>query len=190
MADSSMFGGAKRAFDASDKILAKAMEYKNQGNTAVAAGKWPQAALAYKTARMILTEYASKPVEKADENSMAAQMRGKPQLSPEEQKSIDDLNKVLHLNLALVQINLGKFSNAIESANVALFYEPGNPKALYRRGLAHLSKKDASSARSDFKRVLEAVPDDAAAAAKLLECDAVEKEMSEKEKKAFSKMFA
>jgi cytochrome c-type biogenesis protein CcmH/NrfG len=84
---------------------------------------------------------------------------------------------------------MGKTSEAINSANVALSYDPNNAKALYRRGLAQLMKKDCAAAKADFERVLVLNPGDSAATERLRETAEVEKAEAEGEKKKFAKMF-
>ncbi|KAK8843983.1 peptidyl-prolyl cis-trans isomerase D [Kwoniella newhampshirensis] len=62
-------------------------------------------------------------------------------------------------------------------------------KALYRRALAEIQKKDDEEAEKDLKAALQCVPGDAGVIKALKDVENKRKERKEKERKAFSKMF-
>ncbi|WWC98071.1 peptidyl-prolyl cis-trans isomerase D [Kwoniella sp. B9012] len=62
-------------------------------------------------------------------------------------------------------------------------------KALYRRALAEIQKKEDEEAEKDLKAALECVPGDAGVLKALKDVEQKRKERREKERKAFSKMF-
>jgi peptidyl-prolyl isomerase D len=63
-------------------------------------------------------------------------------------------------------------------------------KALYRRALAHAVLRDSDAAEKDLVQALENAPNDAAIAGELAAIRKRQKELRDKEKKQFKKMFA
>jgi len=61
----------------------------------------------------------------------------------------------VYLNLAACQLKLKDSKETIENAKKALEIEPGNVKALFRRGSAYLSIDDWESAKVDLTKALE-----------------------------------
>ena len=55
------------------------------------------------------------------------------------------------MNLALSQIKMNNFENAIDVLNTLLYYEPTNVKALYLRGKSLHAIREYELALQDFK---------------------------------------
>ncbi|WVQ81136.1 peptidyl-prolyl cis-trans isomerase D [Cryptococcus sp. DSM 104549] len=95
--------------------------------------------------------------------------------------------------LSALKITPPAASNAISLTTRALAIPDLTPaekgKALYRRALALIQKKDDEGAEKDLKAALECVPGDAGVLKAQREVEARRKERKEKERKAFSKMF-
>ncbi|KAJ8082121.1 peptidyl-prolyl cis-trans isomerase cpr6 [Marasmius tenuissimus] len=82
---------------------------------------------------------------------------------------------------------------AVKSATRALGLElstADKAKALYRRALACVLRKDDDEAEKDLTEASKLVPDDQAIAGELAKVKQRKKEKRDKEKKAFAKMFA
>jgi peptidyl-prolyl isomerase D len=62
-------------------------------------------------------------------------------------------------------------------------------KALYRRALGRIAKKEEEEAEKDLKKALEAVPGDAGITKALRDVEQRQKARKEKERAAYSKMF-
>jgi peptidyl-prolyl isomerase D len=62
-------------------------------------------------------------------------------------------------------------------------------KALYRRAIAHIFMKEEDKAESDLVKAAELIPNDAAIIAELEGIKRRKKELRDKEKKAYKKMF-
>ncbi|KAJ7285895.1 peptidyl-prolyl cis-trans isomerase [Mycena rebaudengoi] len=122
-----------------------------------------------------------------------------PEEATEMQTSYDALLAPLLLNSALAAVRVqppsAVYANtAVKCASRALTTLKLNPadqaKALYRRALAHSILKDEEAAEKDLSDALAIVPDDKAIAGELTKIKQRRKEKRDKEKKAFSKMFA
>lgn len=66
----------------------------------------------------------------------------------------------LYLNIAAVQLLSGNHKAVIENCTKVLKIDPGNSKALYRRGVAHSRNKDVYSAKRDLLAALKIEPND------------------------------
>ncbi|KAK1220133.1 peptidyl-prolyl cis-trans isomerase cpr6 [Marasmius sp. AFHP31] len=118
--------------------------------------------------------------------------------SEELKQSYSALLVPLLLNSALAGIrtqppSASNADTAIKSATRALGLElstADKAKALYRRALAHVLRKDDDEAEKDLTEASKLVPDDQAIAGELAKVKQRKKEKRDKEKKAFAKMFA
>merc|ERR1712232_760387 len=68
----------------------------------------------------------------------------------------------LRLNLAEALLRLGEWKDVVIETTLALDLEPGNAKALYRRGRANLQLDDVDLAKQDLVRAAKAAPQDRA----------------------------
>ncbi|KAG6895748.1 hypothetical protein C0992_012866 [Termitomyces sp. T32_za158] len=118
---------------------------------------------------------------------------------PELKDSYDALLAPLLLNSALAAIRSQPLSSqnadiAIKNTTRALdrleLNAADKAKALYRRALAKVIKKDEDEAERDLIEASKLVPEDGAIAGELAKVRQQKKEKREKEKKAFKKLFA
>jgi Tfp pilus assembly protein PilF len=84
---------------------------------------------------------------------------------------IQQIRLACHLNLAFANLNLKRYSSAVEHADQALVIEPRNVKALFRRGEARLGSKDWSAAKDDFQAALTEDPSNTLAKKRLALCN-------------------
>ncbi|KAJ7337595.1 peptidyl-prolyl cis-trans isomerase [Mycena albidolilacea] len=118
--------------------------------------------------------------------------------SADAQTASDALLAPLLLNSALVAVRLqppssDNASTAVKAATRALTLKlspADKAKALYRRALAHTILRDSDAAEKDLVQALENAPNDAAIAGELAAIRKRQKELRDKEKKQFKKMFA
>ncbi|KAJ7789132.1 peptidyl-prolyl cis-trans isomerase [Mycena olivaceomarginata] len=118
--------------------------------------------------------------------------------SADAQTASDALLAPLLLNSALVAVRLQPPSSenadtAVKAATRALTLKlspADKAKALYRRALAHAVLRDSDAAEKDLVQALENAPNDAAIAGELAAIRKRQKELRDKEKKQFKKMFA
>lgn len=92
-------------------------------------------------------------------------------------------------NLAQCYLKLGKYSQALESANEALNIEALNLKALYRRAQAHFARNDYDLAEKDCKKILEIDSSSRDASALLKKVNMKLKEQLQKERRIFKSLF-
>jgi tetratricopeptide (TPR) repeat protein len=101
-------------------------------------------------------------------------------LTPEQTAEVNAMKVTLYLNLASCNLKTNMADLALSNCDYALKIEPKNPKALFRRSMAHEAKKDWEKALEDIKaaqQLLE-VEDKAitAAAKRIRQCQKDEKE--------------
>lgn len=72
----------------------------------------------------------------------------------------DSIELPLRLNLAEALLRLGQYQESAKESTRALELDPGNVKALYRRGRAHLILGEAELARADLMKAALASPQD------------------------------
>jgi len=111
-------------------------------------------------------------------------------LSPDEQKEVNETKLSLYLNIALAYIKLEKLDNALQSCNDALKIDEKNTKALYRRATVLYQKRKFDDAVKDLAQAEKLAPDDKAILKlrKLVDHQLSKQKMKEK---AFAKkMFA
>ena len=83
-------------------------------------------------------------------------------LSPDEQKEVNETKLSLYLNIALAYIKLEKLDNALQSCNDALKIDEKNTKALYRRATVLYQKRKFDDAVKDLVQAEKLAPDDKA----------------------------
>lgn len=79
-------------------------------------------------------------------------------------------NPVCYSNRAQAYIKTESYGLAIKDATTAIYLDPSNVKAYYRRAVASTAIIKHQDALGDFKKVVELVPNDAGARRKLEEC--------------------
>ncbi|GAB4837821.1 G1/S-specific cyclin pas1 [Ancistrocladus abbreviatus] len=108
----------------------------------------------------------------------------------EEGKEFVNTRNMLHLNVAACYLKMGECRKSIEACDKVLDTNPVHVKALYRRGMAHMSAGDFEEARSDFNMMIKAdkssEPDATAAFQKLKQ---KEHEAMRKAKEQFKGLF-
>lgn len=110
-------------------------------------------------------------------------------VTDEEKKEVEALTLTLHLNLALVYIKQDANKKALASAENALQIDPASAKALYRKAVALESLKDYREALKALKAGAAAAPEDSAIAKAQARIQAKLTAETNKEKRAYSKMF-
>lgn len=98
------------------------------------------------------------------------------------------IKKACELNKAACFVKLQDFSEAKKACEVVLKDEPGNIKAIFRRGQAELGLKNFGECTRDCKRVLELDPKNLDARALAKEAAAGQREEDKKSKGMFSNM--
>nr|CAG4649505.1 EOG090X09NR [Scapholeberis mucronata] len=78
------------------------------------------------------------------------QLKEKP--GEDEWKALADMKIPFLLNYSQSQLNLGNYYDVIEQCTQVLKHQPNNVKALYRRGVAHISAWNPSEAREDLEK--------------------------------------
>ena len=142
--------------DATDNI-AKALGYKEEGNTHFKAGEYKKAMVAYHNIFMYVHGFS----EKRDAGSSSAGlMPGSTTqaISPEQWKQVSELKVASASNLAMCHLKLGNTEKARDNCTKALAIEPANVKALFRRGKCHAALNAIDEAKDDFEAVLAADP--------------------------------
>lgn len=115
---------------------------------------------------------------------------------PELKDSYDALLAPLLLNSALAALRAGGTANAgiaLRSTDRALGMQLNNAdkaKALYRRALANIVRKEEDDAEEDLLAAKALVPDDKAILGELEKLRQRRKEKKDKERKAYKKLFA
>lgn len=111
-------------------------------------------------------------------------------------QGLEAMRFTLHNNTALVHTKTGSWDETVASTTSALavkgdaIKDQDRAKALYRRGLAHVARKDDDAALEDFGAAAKLAPGDGAVAGQLA---AVKKRVEGKEKKqkeAIKKFFS
>lgn len=105
-------------------------------------------------------------------------------------KNLDGVALSCHLNIAACKLKLCDWDGAIQRCDEALAINQSNTKALYRRAQAWQAKKDYDQALNDLKKALDITPEDKAVNNEILRVKQKKKELKEKEKATYAKMFA
>ncbi|XP_072440359.1 peptidyl-prolyl cis-trans isomerase D [Chiloscyllium punctatum] len=161
-----------------DKIIQIAEDLKTLGNNFFKSQNWTMADKKYTKA----LRYAATLRDEIDDEE-----------STEKLESIKNLESILlscNLNIAACKLKLSDWDAAIESCDEALEINQSNTKALYRRAQAWQAKKDYDQALDDLKKAQDITPEDKAISNEILRVKQKKKEIKEKEKATYAKMFA
>jgi len=153
-----------------EEKLDSAQKLKDRGNEFLAQGKLNLALNKY-NGIILLLEHATKPSEE-----LAC-----------------DYEKVLiagWLNCALINLKMAENTECIKNCDKVLAKAPDNVKALYRKAQALQKRKDFEEAVEVYKRVCDVDSSNKAAAQSIAECREKLKQIREKERAVFSKMFS
>ena len=173
--------------DATDNI-AKALGYKEEGNTHFKAGEYKKAMVAYHNIFMYVHGFS----EKRDAGSSSAGlMPGSTTqaISPEQWKQVSELKVASASNLAMCHLKLGNTEKARDNCTKALAIEPANVKALFRRGKCHAALNAIDEAKDDFEAVLAADPSNREAPRELQALKSKFAARHKKEQKKFAGFF-
>lgn len=110
-------------------------------------------------------------------------------LSPEDEKEVEQAKLSLHLNMAQCNLKLERWEKAIERCRLALVIDGASCKALYRRAYALERTKEFDKAKKDLTKASKISPDDKAVAKLTLRVDAQIKRQKAKSRKMAKKMF-
>lgn len=102
----------------------------------------------------------------------------------------DKLQVAANLNLAMCNLKLKNYSDALEACKSALKLEETNEKGLFRMGQAHSGLGNAEEAIETFEKVLKNNPENKDANNQILACKQKIKGDKIKEKALYSKMMA
>lgn len=94
-----------------------------------------------------------------------------------------------NLNLSYIDIKLTNWSDAINHCSKVLFADKDNTKALYRRCLAYINKKDFDEAEKDLKELHNKLPNTTELKLLVQNFEDSKKEFYAKEGKKYKKMF-
>jgi FK506-binding protein 4/5 len=113
-------------------------------------------------------------------------------LSAAERAERRPIRAAIHLNLAACSIKAGVWESAVEHCTDALALDPGNPKALLRRGKAYGELGQWREARLDLGAAIDATigVDKTEAQKELAKVQKAERAQDEKERKSFQGLFA
>jgi len=148
-----------------------AQKLKDRGNDFLAQGKLGLALNKY-NGIILLLEHATKPSSE--------------ELASEYEKTLI----AGWLNCALINLRDGENSECIKNCEKVLAKAPANVKALYRKAQALQKRNDFEEAIETYKRVGDVDPSNKAAVQSIAECKERLKEIRDKERKCFSKMFS
>ncbi|KAL3536457.1 hypothetical protein ACH5RR_004918 [Cinchona calisaya] len=108
----------------------------------------------------------------------------------DEGKEFSDTRNLLHLNVAACFLKMGDCRKSIEECNKVLDANPIHVKALYRRGMAHMTAGDFEDARNDFNKMMSIdKSSEPAAKAALLQLKKEEQEVHRRARKQFKGLF-
>ncbi|KAK3743638.1 hypothetical protein RRG08_030760 [Elysia crispata] len=111
-------------------------------------------------------------------------------LEGEEKKKRDELVVTARLNLALCELKSGDNAKVIEHCNEALQLTEDNAKAYFRRGQAHMNRKDYDLAIKDYEKVVTLESENKAAKNHIIMCRKKLQDEHQREKKLYQNMFS
>lgn len=111
------------------------------------------------------------------------------ELTPAVKKRVNQLLVQCHVNLAACFERKGDVAKIVHHCKKALEVEPGNVKALYRRGSALIEMDDYYNAESDLKYALELSPGNTEVKRKLNRLSSLKARQDAKEKRLYSNLF-
>jgi FK506-binding protein 4/5 len=106
--------------------------------------------------------------------------------SEADQNKINAIRLVCNLNRAACQLKLQDFAAAKQSCSDALYIDPTNVKALYRRSQAHTATFDFDRAYRDILAAIKQTPTDAALRAEFTKIKEAQEEYEKKTKAALA----
>jgi len=106
------------------------------------------------------------------------------------QKSIEDIQLLLHLNVAAVSLKWQKYEETIKHCDKVLEIDKSNLKAFFRRGQAHYHRGYFDEAKSDFIEAEALSNDDQEIKQWIRQVNQKLKIQLQKEKKTFARLFA
>eukprot|EP00727_Mastigamoeba_balamuthi_P009440 m51a1_g5118 putative ricin b lectin (837) ;mRNA; f:364291-368824 len=118
--------------------IAKAQELKEQANAAFRSGDLQKALLLY--------------------NQVPLWVNGLQAMAKEDKEKVDALKLQCELNLTAVHLKLNDAKRALVHAKKAVEMDPGNVKALYRRGKAYSMRGMNDNALEDLRKALSKDP--------------------------------
>eukprot|EP01114_Cavostelium_apophysatum_P014937 TRINITY_DN3982_c2_g1_i3.p1 TRINITY_DN3982_c2_g1~~TRINITY_DN3982_c2_g1_i3.p1 ORF type:complete len:716 (-),score=200.35 TRINITY_DN3982_c2_g1_i3:18-2165(-) len=110
-------------------------------------------------------------------------------LSPDEQKEVDELKLSSYLNLGACWLKLKKYDKTKENCSSALKIDDKNVKALFRRGQANYYLREYEEAVKDLTAAGKLDPANSEVKKTLKTVQEKLKEQQDKEKKIYQKMF-
>ncbi|XP_048005717.1 FK506-binding protein 59 isoform X1 [Leguminivora glycinivorella] len=154
--------------------LEQAKIYKEKGTNYFKAGKHQLAIKMYKRVISLLDDVP-------EDNSV----------EDKQKEQAKELLLSAHLNLALVYLKVSPphHFECRDHATKALGFDANNVKGLFRRGQALLGLGEAEQALQDFQHVVEAEPQNKAAANQIAVCKQTIQKQKQKEKKLYANMF-
>lgn len=121
-------------------------------------------------------------------------------VTPTQKEQVDPVKESCYLNLAMCWFKLDKMDKCIDNCGECLSINPGNSKALLRRGLAYERERKLDEALADAKQSLKHAASEeggdsptppASGAAGLKErCEAAIKKQNAAQRDTYSRMFA
>eukprot|EP00742_Colponemidia_sp_Colp-10_P008543 GILJ01009259.1.p1 GENE.GILJ01009259.1~~GILJ01009259.1.p1 ORF type:complete len:480 (+),score=44.07 GILJ01009259.1:58-1497(+) len=149
-------------------LIDAALSQKQKGNTFFIKGSFEAAVQCYTKALSYLQQHSSP--DRRDQ-------------------SLHGLFPSLYVNLAACGLKLKQYQQTVDYCTQALKYDEMNAKAHFRRGVAHMSLGALEQARTDLVRAKQLSPSDLSILNELHNLYEKEKEIKDKEAKAFSRMF-
>ncbi|XP_023215754.1 peptidyl-prolyl cis-trans isomerase FKBP4-like [Centruroides sculpturatus] len=153
----------------SDEKLEQSEISKNKGTNYFKAGKYNLAVKQYKKIIDFL-EYETS-------------------LSDDDTKKRNILMLAGYLNLAMCNLKLNNYLEAIKYCDKAIELDSENEKGYFRRGMAYFSQNEFELAKKDFQKVLSIDPKNKAAHNQILNCNNKIKAQLDKERKTYRNMF-
>lgn len=114
------------------------------------------------------------------------------QMSDAEKEQAKQVKALIHLNIAACEIKKGNWKGVMEAANKVLEIQPGNTKALLRRGKAFNETNQWAEAKADLQRVIDTpdAPEIADAKKEMQKVVKKIKDQDAKDKRLFGGMFS
>jgi len=153
--------------EAVDRV-AQAAELRNKANNNFKESKYGHAVSDYEDA-ILLLQFTG----------------GTQETKTEQQKS----NNICLLNKSACNLKLGDYDQVIVDCSLVLETEPNSVKALFRRGHAHLNKREFDEAKIDLDAAYALHPEDPTISNLIQELKKQLKIHSEEEKKLWGRMF-
>jgi Activator of Hsp90 ATPase, N-terminal/Tetratricopeptide repeat len=161
--------GVASSADEVEKLLIEAINMKEEGNNHFKLDELDKAAISYRR--------GVNSIKKLNKNNTG-------------RDQVKGLLVTLQTNFSMVRFKQGKYKVSAELAGKAIYIEPNNVKALYRRSLAYRKMGDLEKAKVDLRAALQVEANNLACKRELA---AIKKELEqarESQKKALAKAFS